>query len=163
MKLLFLTRHAKSSWDDPSLDDHDRPLNPRGLHNAPMMGARLAAWLKQPQLIVSSSALRAKTTAQLMAEQFFHSPPVVIKNTVYTEDWQTLVKVVERFDDDNESVMLVGHNPAFNEFLAHIPFEIDNLPTCGVAVIALYSQSWSNWSTADKQVLFLDYPKRLKP
>ncbi|CZF80566.1 MULTISPECIES: SixA phosphatase family protein [Grimontia] len=161
MKLLFLTRHAKSSWDDPSLDDHDRPLNPRGRRNAPEMGARLAAWTNRPKAIVSSSALRAKTTALLMAEQLPHSPPVIIKNDVYTEDWETLVRVVERFDDEKDSVMLVGHNPAFNEFLSHIPFEIDNLPTCGIAVITLHSDSWSNWSVADKHVLFLDYPKRL--
>jgi len=68
-KELLLVRHAKSSWDDPSLDDHDRPLNERGLRNAPEMGKRLQGSGIRPGVWISSTALRAITTAEVMAEQ----------------------------------------------------------------------------------------------
>ncbi|KXF82427.1 SixA phosphatase family protein [Enterovibrio coralii] len=162
MKLLFLVRHAKSCWKDASLDDHDRPLNPRGLKNAPEMGLRLAAWQWSPELIVSSTALRAKETARLVSEQLSGTDLSILHNKdVYTENWHDLVAIIEGFDDDVNRIMLVGHNPAFNDLINDVPFELENLPTCGVAAIAMFDTSWSNWSSAKKELLFLDYPKRL--
>ncbi|MDD1783189.1 histidine phosphatase family protein [Enterovibrio sp. ZSDZ35] len=162
MKLLFLVRHAKSCWKDASLNDHDRPLNARGRRNAPQMGKRLAAWQMAPSLIVSSTALRARETARLIASELSASAPIIDESAdVYTEAWRDLVRVIEGFDDVNQRVMLIGHNPALNQLITSLPFTIDNLPTCGVVVVALHDTKWSSWSSAKKQVLFLDYPKRL--
>nr|WP_255555424.1 histidine phosphatase family protein [Enterovibrio paralichthyis] len=162
VKFLFLTRHAKSCWDDPTLNDHDRPLNHRGKKDAPQMGKRLAAWQGMPDVIVSSSATRAQDTAGLVAEQFTHSPRLLVFPSLYTEDWEDIAAVIEDLDEEYQSAMLVGHNPALNHFLAQVPFELDNLPTCGVVVIRLESRSWRDWREGSKQVMWLDYPKRLK-
>lgn len=160
MKWLFVNRHAKSSWANPELSDHDRPLNPRGLKNAPEMGKRLAAFQGMPQTIITSSATRALHTTDLIAQQLSHVPHVLVNPDLYTEDWQVLEDIVENLDDKWQSAMLVGHNPAINDFLLPLSLPLDNLPTAGVVLVCLQSSHWCEWSNASKQLVYLDYPKR---
>ncbi|SIO35740.1 histidine phosphatase family protein [Salinivibrio sp. ES.052] len=162
MKTVFLMRHAKSSWDDPSLDDHERPLNPRGFRQAPQMAERLNAWLCQPQAIVSSTAQRAKDTAVLVAQTLADKPPIVLDRKLYSEQRAMIAHAIQALDADHDTVMIIGHNPALNDYLHDLGMTKDNLPTSGVAVIHYPVKHWIETSECDAQLCFLDWPKRLQ-
>jgi len=114
MKQLTLIRHAKSSWSDPSLGDFDRPLNARGLEDAPRMGAYLKANGCPPvDQIVSSPALRARTTAKLIAEKLgMTNELIVLEPCIYEATLHRLFKLIGALDDAHPHVMLFGHNIA---------------------------------------------------
>lgn len=117
MKQLFLLRHAKSSWDDTSLDDHDRPLGARGEKDAPRVGRLLKEASDLPDLVVCSTAARARQTASLFLKAAGYSGPVRHERQIYEASPEGLLDVVRSIDDSVESAMLVGHNPGF-EMLA---------------------------------------------
>ena len=119
MKKLFLVRHAKSSRDDPSLPDRDRPLDDRGKQDGPKMGKRLAQRDVKPDLLLSSPALRALTTAQLIAEEVgYERNAIVVDDRLYASDADELLDVIRALDKKLNRVMLFGHNPEFTD-LAH--------------------------------------------
>ncbi|OOF09973.1 MULTISPECIES: SixA phosphatase family protein [Salinivibrio] len=160
MKYLFLMRHAKSSWDDPSLDDHDRPLNPRGFRQAPLMAERLNAWVLQPQTIVTSSAQRAKDTAVLVAQTLNDKPPIIVDTALYTEHSGAITTAAKQLDERQQTAMVIGHNPALNLYLQQMGMRKENLPTSGVAVVAFETTSWQAINEVDAQLIYLDWPKR---
>ncbi|MBC7939957.1 MAG: histidine phosphatase family protein, partial [Chitinophagaceae bacterium] len=111
MKTLFLVRHAKSSRDDPSLPDRERPLDDRGRHDAPKMGKRLTNRGVKPDLLVSSPALRALTTAQLIADEIgCQRKDIIVDERLYASSSDDLLSVICAIDDKLDSVMLFGHN-----------------------------------------------------
>jgi phosphohistidine phosphatase len=116
VKRLFLLRHAKSAWDDPALRDRDRPLAPRGRKAA----KRLARWAKthevSPQLVVCSSAVRARQTVQRMLPSL-GDPEVWVEVTLYAAGAETLLARVHALPEEVDEVMLVGHNPGLRELL----------------------------------------------
>jgi phosphohistidine phosphatase len=119
MKTLFLVRHAKSSRDDPSLPDRVRPLDDRGRLDAPKMGKRLAKRDAKPDLLLSSPALRALTTAQLIAEEIgYKRKDIVVDDRLYASSADDLLAVIRALDKKLNRVMLFGHNPEFTD-LAH--------------------------------------------
>ena len=159
----MLVRHAKSSWDDTSLADFDRPLNKRGLKNAPEMGKRLAKTKYTPELIVSSPALRAISTAKIIAEKIDY-PEKRIKQepAIYEASLNSLISLIASFDDEFTSIMMVGHNPGFTylcNFLSDA--DIDNLPTCSMAHIQLDIGVWANVKKQSGVLAEYDYPKKL--
>ena len=112
MKTLLLVRHAKSSWDHPGVDDHDRPLNARGRRDAPEMGRRLAERGLVPDRILSSTALRARTTAQLIAEGLgFDVDRIILDERLYAASADEVLRVIGEIDGDVGTAMVVGHNP----------------------------------------------------
>src|ERR1700687_471476 len=116
MKTLFLIRHAKSSWGDTALPDKDRPLDDRGRQDAPKMGKRLAKRDVKPDLVVSSPALRALTTAQLIAEAAgYKRKDIVVDDRLYASNSDDLLAVIRELDKKLDCVMLVGHNPEFTD------------------------------------------------
>ena len=133
-KELLLVRHAKSSWDDPYLDDHDRPLNDRGLRNAPEMGKRLQGWSIRPDVWISSTALRAMTTAEILAKQVGFPPDQIQRSKdLYHASAPDLQEFIAELDDQIDSAMLFGHNPGMTSLVANLyGLTIDNIPTCGV-------------------------------
>ncbi len=161
MKYLTLIRHAKSSWDDASLDDHDRPLNDRGLRLAPIVGRFLAktylgangtpALLPTPDRLITSTALRAKHTAEIIATELKCAAPVTDRR-LYLAEPKSLLKSVREFDDQWRHVMIFGHNPGISEFAARLlkRHDIEEMPTCAVALIELPSDKWSaaDWDEA---------------
>lgn len=166
MKTLYLVRHAKSSWDDQFTTDHDRPLNERGYRNAPQIGAYLAARAPMPDLIVSSTANRAATTARLIAEQWqYPVENIQEKNLLYWFDYdmQHLVSMVQDTPDTVKSLMMTGHNPTFthltNYFLKRHQF--DELPTCAVVCLVFDTDSWTNVSEIAAQLQWHIFPKML--
>lgn len=162
-KTLILVRHAKSSWDEPGLCDRDRPLNDRGKKDVPRMGRFLSDKGVRPGLIVSSPARRARKTAEGIAKELgFKKSEVRIDDRVYTFDEEALLRVVWGFDDGLWEVMVVGHNPAVTALLNRLTRAgIDNVPTCGVAVIEIRSESWAGADDGTGKLVSFDYPKNL--
>lgn len=161
-RIFFLARHAKSSWKDLSLTDHDRPLNKRGYKNGPRMGKRLAKLPYRPEIIITSSAVRALTTAEMLAPYLEIGPDAIVVNELLYEAGQhKMLKIIRRFDNRFANIMLVGHNPGItqlaNELGGH---PIANIPTCGIVVIRFETDQWAAVGKAPSTLLEFDYPKK---
>ena len=161
MKTLFLVRHAKSSRDDPSLSDRDRPLNDRGKHDAAMMGTRLAKRDVKPDLLVSSPALRALTTARLMAEEMgCKRKDIVEDDRLYASSPEDLLAVIRALDRKLDRVMLFGHNPEFTDLARRLSREVIDMPTSAVAEFTFDTKAWSDVGEVEPAKVALDYPKK---
>lgn len=160
-RILYLVRHAKSSWDDPSLADIDRPLNKRGRRDAPEMGSRLRKRNILPELLISSPAVRAHKTAKEIAEKIGYSKKdIILDDGVYHAGQHSLLEIIHQLDNDTESVMLFGHNPGFTTFANALGnLDIDNIPTSGIVALE-FSKSWKDIYYGDGKLLFFDYPKK---
>ena len=161
MKQLIVVRHAKSSWNEPALNDFDRPLNKRGKHEAPFMAKKLKDKIEQIDLIITSPALRAITTANIFAAEFEYEVENIIKqNLLYEADYSDIVKALHEIDDKIERVMLFGHNPGLTVFINYITGrQIDNLPTCGIAGIEFDFESWKELNPSTGKLFLFEYPK----
>ena len=162
-KGLLLVRHAKSSWDDPYLGDHDRPLNERGLRNAPDMGKRLQGLGIRPDAWISSTALRAITTAEILAEQVgFPKEQIQRSKDLYHASATVLQEFIAELDDRIRSVALFGHNPGMTSLVANLyGLQIGNLPTCGVVHLQFNENTWSAVSSAPPARAYFDFPKNV--
>jgi phosphohistidine phosphatase len=162
-KELLLIRHAKSSWDDPHLDDHDRPLNERGLRNAPEMGKRLIGWGICPDAWISSTALRAITTAEIMAEKVgFPQDQIQQTKDLYHASATELQELIAGLGDQINSVVFFGHNPGITSLVANLyGLPIDNVPTCGVVHLQFREANWKAASSALPVHAAFDFPKNL--
>jgi phosphohistidine phosphatase len=161
MKTLFLVRHAKSSRDDPSLPDRDRPLDERGKQEAPMMGKRLAKRKVKPDLLVSSPALRALTTAQLIAEEIgYKRKDIVADDRLYGSSSDELLAIIRALDKKLDRVMLVGHNPEFSELAHRLSSKIAEMPTSAVAEFSFDTKAWSEVAEVEPVNAELDSPKK---
>lgn len=137
MKTLFLVRHAKSDWEDGILSDHDRTLNERGRRDAPAMANHVATNYELPQLVVSSTAIRALTTAEYFLRAC-HVPlsHVVQTRTLYEANNAKLLRVVTELDNVLYRVMLVGHSPSVTDLVNYLTeSNLSHMPTCGVAIV----------------------------
>ncbi len=143
MKTLFVLRHAKSSWDFPDLSDFQRPLNDRGRKAAPFMGELMRSRNLVPDLILSSSALRAKQTAMLVREAARFENEIEFTEKIYEASSHKLLYLVNEIDDKYNSAMLVGHNPGFEGIVRILSGEYQRMPTAALAVIDLKIESWS--------------------
>jgi len=161
MKTLFLVRHAKSSRDDPSLPDRDRPLDDRGKMDAPKMGKRLAKRDVKPDLLVSSPALRALTTAQLIAEELgCKRKDIVVDDRLYASSPDDLLAVIRALDKKLDRVMLFGHNPEFTDLAHRLSSQIIDMPTGAVAEFSFDTKAWSDVGEVEPAKAVLDYPKK---
>ena len=160
MKSLFLVRHAKSSRDDPALPDRDRPLDEKGQHDAPRMGKRLAKHKVAPDLIVSSPAVRAMTTAQLIADEVgYERKRIVSDERLYATSADTLLAVIHETDKKIDKVMLFGHNPEFTELAHRLSSEIVDMPTCAVAEFRYDTKAWRDVGSTTPSKVTLETPK----
>lgn len=168
MKKLVLVRHAKSSWDNPEMNDFDRPLNERGVKNAPRMGKRLKEKGIVPDLMLSSPAVRALVTCQEIAKKLGYADEKIKtdKRIYHASEDQLLAVVKELKDhdkDDEEVVMIFGHNPGLTDFAnALLDEDIENIPTCGVIVATLDIDHWKDAHFGCGELDFFDYPKRVE-
>ena len=161
MKTLFLMRHAKSSRDDPSLPDRDRPLNARGKQDAPKMGKRLAKRDVKPDLLLSSPALRALTTAQLIAEEVGDKrKDIVVDDRLYASSADDLLAVIRTLDMKLNCVMLFGHNPELTDLAHRLSSEIVHMPTSAVVEFNFDMKTWSDIGEVKPAKVVLDYPKK---
>src|SRR5258708_25680804 len=131
MKILCLVRHEKSSWDDPGIDDLERPLNKRGEKDAPRMGKRLKEQNVTPNLIYSSPAFRAMTTAKIIAGILgYPVNSIRSESKLYHADADAILEIVHRVPEKNDCILMAGHNPGLSEFANDLLDEtIDNIPT----------------------------------
>jgi phosphohistidine phosphatase len=142
MKRLLLLRHAKSSWDDPSLDDFERPLNSRGRAAAPFMGQLIAARGLVPDVFISSTARRAAETARMAHEACGAERPLIFDERIYDASAARLNVIVSEIADRHASAMLVGHNPGMEGLVRSLTGEIHAMPTAALAVIDLEIDAW---------------------
>jgi len=162
LKNLYLTRHAKSSWGNPGLADIDRPLNSRGKKAAPSMGKLIMDKGEKPELLISSPANRAFSTAKVFASAMgLHETDVLIKDTIYGAGVHQLLNLVQDVDDLYNSIMLFGHNPTFTSFCNMLSGEnILNIVTCGVVRIDFEFSSWKNIDFNSGRMIYYEYPKK---
>lgn len=160
MKQLIIVRHGKSDWGNADLTDFDRPLNTRGHKNAPEMVERLIKKGLKPALIVSSPALRAITTANYFAKGWnIETSAILQEETIYEANVKTLLQIVNRLKDSDESVALFGHNPGLTDFINYLTDEYASMPTCGVAIIMFPFNQWELVSAETGNLSLFDYPK----
>jgi phosphohistidine phosphatase len=137
MKTLLLLRHAKSSWDDPELDDHDRPLNARGRRDAPRIGRLVRDEEIAPDIVLCSTAERARETAEAVAEATGYSGEVRFLRALYLAGPREIVAALKGLEPDVETAMVVGHNPGLEELVQSLTGQSEHLPTAALARIAL--------------------------
>jgi len=142
MKTLFIMRHAKSSWDDLSLSDFERPLNERGLRAAPLMGEFMRGRHFEPSIIISSPARRAKQTAVLAKKAAKFTGKLTFDARIYEAALSTLLDVVSEMDDACRSAMLVGHNPGMEGFVYLLTGKAERMQTAALAVVDLNIDHW---------------------
>jgi phosphohistidine phosphatase len=142
MKTLLILRHAKSSWSDPKLADIDRPLNKRGKRDAPKIGAMLKKNDLVPDLILSSPAVRARKTAEAVAEAASYTGEIEYAEDFYPGDPESYIEVLRALPDVVNSVMVVGHNPGLEELLDTLTGESAALPTAALAQVNLPIRTW---------------------
>jgi len=161
MKTLFLIRHAKSSWGDTALPDKDRPLNDRGRRDAPQIGERLAKRDVKPDLILSSPAMRALKTAEIIARKLdYRRKDIVVDDRLYAVGADDLLDVIRKLGDKLERVMLFGHNPELTELAHRLSSKITHMPTCAVAEFTFDAKSWSKIGKVKPAKVTFDYPKK---
>ena len=162
MKTVYFVRHAKSSWDNASIKDFDRPLNERGLRDAPEMGLKHTHLDAKIELIVSSPAKRAYTTATYFAAALGISPDQVISEPrLYEAMSEDVLEVISALSDDYDTVAIFGHNPTLT-FIANLFTEdfIDNVPTCGVFRVNANIPSWNQFGENSGRLTEFHFPKQ---
>lgn len=158
-KTLYLVRHAKSSWKFPDLSDFERPLNSRGKRDAPFMGELLAKQNILPDLIISSPAKRAISTAEIIAGKIgYNFDSIVHESDLYLASSGTIVEILAQLNSEN-SVMIFGHNPGLTVFNNLISDKyIENIPTCGIVALKLHN-GWKEIKPKTAVQIFFDFPK----
>lgn len=160
MKALFLIRHAKSSWADATLPDRDRSLQQRGGHDVAMMSKRLLQRKVQPDLIMSSPAVRALATAKGIAKGLAcEHKAIVVNDRIYAATADALIEVIEGLDDKLACVLLVGHNPEITELAHHFWSQVNHMPTCAIAEFGFDVKTWKGIGRARPVRTAFDSPK----
>jgi len=163
MKTIYFNRHAKSDWSNEGLKDFDRPLNQRGLRDAPVMGKRLVDRKEHIEVFMSSPANRAISTARLMAESVgFDIAKITQIDRLYLPSIKDFLQSVAEIDEGYESIILFAHNPGITDVVEYLSNEsLGNIPTCGIAKIEFPSAStWKEISGGTGNLVFFDYPKQ---
>ncbi|TVZ51152.1 SixA phosphatase family protein [Dokdonia sp. Hel_I_53] len=161
MKTLYLVRHAKSSWKFDVID-HERPLNERGLSDAPKVASHVASVMQKPDVIMSSDALRARTTAVFFAQAYNISDTAIILNhKMYDFAGMDLVEVIKACDDAYNHVMMFGHNNAITNFVnTYGSKQVDNVPTAGFTALEFSIDSWKDLKPG--KTIYSKTPKELR-
>jgi phosphohistidine phosphatase len=164
MKKLYLLRHAKSSWADIELTDHERPLNQRGEKDIP----RIASWLSQklecPELVLSSDSVRTKLTLKPVAAAWQIKPEAIrYAPQVYHASSAKLLKLLQEIDSSANSLLIVGHNPGLTDFANNLSknYITDNLPTSGFIGLTFSVDTWQEVEYGKGKLLAYQYPKNL--
>jgi phosphohistidine phosphatase len=168
MKVLHLLRHGKSSWDDPELPDHDRPLASRGRRSAERMSEHLRSEGVAPDLVLCSSALRARQTLDGLATAFGDETAMKIDRELYGIDSDGLLHLLRRVSDQVDSVMVIGHNPTLQELALDLATESGErerlevkFPTGALATLAVRAGSWSALAHGGADLLAFVAPRDL--
>ena len=162
MKTLLLLRHAKSSKDDPALRDFDRPLNDRGKDDAKLIGRFMRERSISPELLISSPAKRAQRTAELVMKAAGLTINVAFDERIYEADVHRLLVLVSQIEPAMNDVLLVGHNPGFEDLVEALTGRPARLPTASLAQIDLAVEEWNKVRAGAGKLKWLVTPKDLK-
>ena len=162
MKTLFLVRHAKSDWSTEELSDIDRPLNARGFRDAHTMSKRFTSENKIPDIIFSSPATRAISTALIFCRNLNYAlEKFKVDEKIYESNIETMLNIIAQIDDRHESAMIFGHNPVTTQLAnALCNAGIDNVPTCGIISVQFDVFAWMNTRASGAKLISFDYPKK---
>lgn len=161
MKTLLLLRHAKSDWDDLSLRDFDRPLAARGKRDAPRIGKALRKRGPAPDFIVSSPAGRAKQTVEAVIKAAELKLEIRFDEVVYGASSPELLKLIRLLPKDSSCVLLVGHNPGFEDLVGRLSGSAERMPTAALACIEFQIDRWEDVEDGDGKLAWLLTPKQL--
>lgn len=163
-KKLILLRHAKSSWNDAALSDFDRPLNKRGLRDAPDMANRLQARGCVPDKVLCSPAKRTQETAEIIFDSLqLNKQRLEYVDTIYEASPGDLMAAIAQQDDATIQLMIIGHNPAL-EYLASMLNQGDRLTmaTCAVCEFDIDENAcWKDFTAARIELAYHDFPKNV--
>ncbi len=164
MKYLFLIRHAKSSWSSPELSDIKRPLNERGKNDAPLIGNILKKDSVSPDIIYSSPAARALTTAKIIAKSVgYPAKKIVIKPDIYEASVPDLLRLINSIEEKYNKVMIFGHNPGLSNLSNYLCNSFrNNMPTCGVVQLEFETNNWLEVTENSGSLIKFEYPKKYK-
>ncbi len=163
MKHLYLIRHAKSDWSDPSLNDFDRGLSPRGKKDIVLMANSLKEKKIEPDYILCSLAKRAKRTAKGLLKEAELDKKIVYKKDLYLSTPEHIIEVIKTIDTKHKNVFIFGHNPELTELSNLLLDEsIDNVPTLGIVGICIAIKHWEKLSPKKARLDFFIYPKLFK-
>ncbi|NOX15723.1 MAG: histidine phosphatase family protein [Epsilonproteobacteria bacterium] len=162
MKKIYLIRHAKSSWKEEGISDFKRSLNKRGEADLAHMAKRLKNFHILPDLIVSSPAKRAKTTAKEIANTIgFKKSNIAYQDRLYESSYDTYRYLLDSLDDKLNSIFIVAHNPTITQVGEVLSGAIlTNMPTCSIVCIEFDTQSFKDIKNGEGKILFFDYPKK---
>jgi phosphohistidine phosphatase len=163
LKTIILVRHAKSSWDDFSLEDEERPLTDRGKKNAPEMARRLLKKNIPIDAILSSPAKRARSTAEYFAKEYdIPKKKIILVPELYMPGSEAFVKTIRNAPGKADSIALVSHNEGITQFAnALSEARVDHMPTCSVFAVKVDIDNWSQFEAGKTTFYFFDYPKSL--
>jgi len=161
MKTTYLIRHAKSSWENPTLSDFNRPLNERGKANAPLMGKKLAEEKTVIDCLISSPAKRTTKTSLLICKELnYPHEKIIFDERIYESSLIDLIMVVNEIPNQFNNVALIGHNPAISQLFNYLTDEdLHHFPTCGIGKIELEIDQWSEIIKGIGRKIFFIYPK----
>jgi len=156
---LLLVRHAKSSWSNTSLTDFDRPLNKRGVSNAPLMGQRIREYGLHLDAIITSTAKRAQETSKLIAKEMaYEIEDIDLESDLYHASREVFINILSK--QQNRNIAMVGHNPGIQDFSYWLSSEPTvNFPTCGVIHISFSLGNWTEIYKNSGKAIRFEYPK----
>lgn len=165
MKTLYLMRHAKSSWNFDELSDQERPLNDRGRDDAPRIGQALAKRRIALDLLVSSPAVRALSTAVLVARELkYPHANIKVEPGIYQADLEALLAIIRALPDGAPAVLLTGHNPTMTDvanYLLPSSGLTHEMPTAAVVCLRFQTDHWAEVGPANAEFYFYDYPRNI--
>jgi phosphohistidine phosphatase len=144
MKTLLLLRHAKSSWSDPTLADFDRPLNKRGQKAAAVIGKVLRNNSIDFDLCLSSTSVRTRQTAELVFRESGMQPQIIFRDDLYHASAEQITNILQQVDEPHSTVLVIGHNPGFQELLTRLTGDEQGFPTAALATVELPIEQWSD-------------------
>ena len=162
MKQLFIVRHAKTEWAGSGKSDFSRSLTPSGIHEAKVMAEKLAEENIKIDILLCSSAFRARETASFLSPSVLHDNKMLIHiDELYLATSQLLNQTIEMLKNSINHVMIIAHNPGITDWVNSMTeqIKIDEMPTCGVFAVSSDVIDWKDFENSKKHFLFFDYPK----
>ena len=142
-------RHAKSSWKDEGLTDHERPLKKRGKNDAELMGKMLKSKKIVPNIILCSTAQRAKETAELLADKMKYKDKIVYSDRLYMAEPSDILNEITTFADTQKTIMVIGHNPGSEALVQILTGKVESLPTASIAYVTAKIDNWKDVKDSD--------------
>ncbi len=163
MKTVYFVRHAKSSWDSPNLRDIDRQLNESGLKTAEKMASFISDLDIRPDVIISSPAKRAYSTAVFFAKSFgIETADIRIAEEIYEALMSDILQLINGLPQEIDTVMLFGHNPTFTNLANYFsPDFIPNVPTCGILKVEANTNNWTQFNNQTAGLVKTYFPKEV--